>query len=147
MFSLLDDALTQTDIDELSVDELPILPLRATVAFPYIILPLSIGVPRSTRLIKWAVKEGSLVGLITSKQPEVDEPEPDQLHKKGVVARIHRVVRGGEGDTLQVIVQGLERITVDEWTETEPFLKAKVSLTPDVVEEDKEAEIEALRWR
>jgi len=61
------------------------------------------------KLIKWAVKEGSLVGLITSKEPEVDEPTPDQLHQKGVVARIHRVVRS-DGDTLQVIVQGIERI-------------------------------------
>ena len=147
MFSLLDDSPERADLKELIVDSLPVLPLRATVAFPYIILPLSIGVPRSTRLIKWAVKEGSLIGLITSKEPEVDEPEADQLHTKGVVARIHRVVRGGEGDTLQVIVQGLERIQVDEWVESDPFLKAKVSLIPDTEEEGKEAEIEALRRR
>jgi ATP-dependent Lon protease len=103
-------------------------------------------VPRSTKLIKWAVKEGSLIGLVTSQEPEIDEPTPDQLHRKGVVARIHRVVRS-DGDTLQVIVQGIERITIDEWTETDPFVKARVSLSPDVVEEDKSVEIEALRRR
>ena len=147
MFSLLDELSDNSDIQDLNeVDELPILPLRGTVAFPFIILPLSIGVPRSTKLIKWAVKEGSLIGLVTSKQPEIDEPEPNQLHTTGVVARVHRVVRS-EKDTLQVIVQGMERLKIDEWVETQPFLRAKVSVTPDEVEEDKEAEIEALRRR
>jgi len=147
MFSLLDELSDNTDIQDLNeVDELPILPLRGTVAFPYIILPLSIGVPRSTKLIKWAVKEGSLIGLVTSKHPEIDEPEPDQLHTTGVVARVHRVVRS-EKDTLQVIVQGMERIKIDEWVETQPFLKAKVTVSPDVTEEGKEAELEALRRR
>jgi ATP-dependent Lon protease len=146
MFSLLDDSLEHPELEDFVNEELPILPLRGTVAFPFIILPLGIGVPRSTKLIKWAVKEGSLVGLITSKEPEVDEPTPDQLHQKGVVARIHRVVRS-DGDTLQVIVQGIERIVVDEWTESEPFLKARVSLSPDEMEDDKGPEIEALRRR
>ncbi len=144
MFSLLDD--TPEQLDELTEEELPILPLRGTVAFPYIILPLSIGVPRSTKLIRWAVDEGSLIGLVTSKQPEIDEPEPDQLHRIGVVARIHRVIRS-EKDTLQVIVQGVERIKIDEWIDTEPFLKAKVSTMPDIIEEDQGTEIEALRRR
>ncbi len=147
MFSLLDDSTEPTNVQELIQEAIPILPLRGTVAFPFIIMPLSIGVPRSTKLIKWAVKEGSLIGLITSKRPELDEPEPDQLYEKGVVARIHRVVRGGEGDTLQVIVQGVERVQIDEWTENDPFLKAKVSLVPDIVEAGRETEIEALRRR
>ena len=146
MLNILKDLEEQKDTAEVIVDELPILPLRGTVAFPFIILPLSIGVARSTKLIKWAVNEGNLIGLVTSKEPEIDEPGPDQLHSVGVVARIHRVVRG-EGDTLQVIVQGIERIKIDGWTETEPFLKAKVSLAPDLASEDKAIEIEALQRR
>ncbi len=144
MFSLLDDTFEHEELKELISDELPILPLRGTVAFPFIILPLSIGVPRSTKLIKSAVDEGSLIGLVTSKEPEIDEPQPNQLHNIGVVARIHRVVRS-EKDTLQVIVQGVERIKIDEWTETEPFLKAKVSTAPDIIDESHNIEIEALR--
>jgi ATP-dependent Lon protease len=146
MLNILNDLTEQKDTSEITVDELPILPLRGTVAFPFIILPLNIGVARSTKLIKWAMSEGSLVGLVTSKEPDVDEPGPDQLHTVGVVARVHRVVRG-EGDTLQVIVQGIERIKIEEWTETEPFLKAKVSLIADIVPEEKANEIEALRRR
>jgi ATP-dependent Lon protease len=146
MLNILKDLEEQKDKAEVVVDELPILPLRGTVAFPFIILPLSIGVARSTKLIKWVVNEGSLIGLVTSKEPEIDEPGPDQLHSVGVVARIHRVVRG-EGDTLQIIVQGIERIKIDSWTETEPFLKAKVSLAPDLAPEEKAVEIEALQRR
>ncbi len=146
MFSLLDELSERKDIEDLENKEIPILPLRGTVAYPFIIMPLSIGVPRSTKLIKTAVEEGSLIGLVTSKEPEVDEPTFDQLHKVGVVTRIHRVIRS-EKDTLQVIVQGIERITINEWTETEPFLKAKVSTTPDIIEEGQESEVEALRRR
>jgi ATP-dependent Lon protease len=146
MFSLLDDSSEHAELEDLNGKELPILPLRGTVAFPFIILPLSIGVARSNKLIRWAVEEGSLVGLVTSKEPEIDEPEPDQLYQTGVVARIHRVVRS-ENDTMQVIIQGTERIKIDKWTQTEPFLKAEVSTVPDIITEDQDAEIEALRRR
>ncbi len=141
-----EDLISQSETKENIPDELPILPLRGTVAFPFVIIPLSIGVPRSVKLIKAAVQNDSLIGLVVSKEPEIEEPTPEQLYEIGVVARIHRVVRG-DGDNLHVIVQGIERFKVEKWTETEPFLKAKVSLAPDVVDEDKLTEIEALRRR
>lgn len=141
-----EDLITQSETKENIPEELPILPLRGTVAFPFVIIPLSIGVPRSVKLIKAAVQNDSLIGLVVSKEPEIEEPTPEQLHEIGVAARIHRVVRG-DGDNLHVIVQGIERFKVEKWTETEPFLKAKVSLAPDVVDEDKLTEIEALRRR
>ncbi|MDX1522780.1 MAG: LON peptidase substrate-binding domain-containing protein, partial [Anaerolineae bacterium] len=127
-------------------EELPILPLRGTVAFPFIILPLNIGVPRSVKLINAAVQDDNLVGLVVSQEPDLDEPGPDKLHKTGVIGRIHRVVRSDKG-SLQVIVQGLERFKIEEWTTREPYLKAKIKLTPDIVEPEREAELEALRRR
>lgn len=145
MFSPFDDPVTQTESDEVPT-ELPILPLRGTVAYPFNIVPLSIGVPRSVDLVRSAVKNNSLIGLVASKNPEIEEPSPEQLYEIGVLARIHRVVRG-EKETLQIIVQGIERFKIDSWTQTEPFLTAKVSLAPDIVEEDKAAEIEALKRR
>src|SRR5688572_13230289 len=147
MFSLLDDLSQQHKISDQSLENLPILPLRGTVAFPFMILPLSIGVTRSTKLVKWAVEEGSLIGLVTSKQPEIDEPDTDQLYEVGVIARVHRVIKSDKDNTLQVIVQGIERIKIDQWVETEPFLRAKVTLVPDIVAEEKATEIEALRRR
>ncbi len=149
MFSLLDDLLGERkQLTELIDGEIPVLPLRGTVAFPFIILPLNIGVPRSVKLVNWAVKEGSQIALVTSKYPEVDEPGTEQLYDVGVLARIHRVMRSDrDGSTQQIIVQGIERIKIDEWTETEPFLKAKVSLLPDIASDDQEPEIEAYRRR
>ena len=148
MFSAFDDLIEHENLETLLEDDIPILPLRGTVAFPFIILPLNIGVPRSTKLVKWAVREGSLIGLVTSSAPEVDEPAPDQLHRVGVVARIHRVMRSDkDSDTQQIVVQGLERIKIDSWTDTEPFLKAQVSLLPDGIGEDDHIEVEAYRRR
>ena len=146
MFNLFEDVTKDLDSEESLPEELPILPLRGTVAFPFIIMPLSIGVPRSTKLIKTAVQNNSMIGLVVSREPELDEPDPDQLYTTGVVARIHRVVRSEKG-TLQVIVQGIERFKVEEWLETEPYLTAKISVVPDKIEEGQEREIEALRRR
>ncbi len=146
MFSAFEDLINQPESAEDIPEELPILPLRGTVAFPFVIIPLSIGVPRSVKLIKSAVQNDNLVGLVVSKEPELEEPNPDQLYETGVVARIHRVVRG-DSDSLHVIVQGIERFKVESWTDTEPYLKAKITLAPDVLDEDKSTEIEALRRR
>jgi len=111
MFNLLDDIIDKDSLSDLATQDIPILPLRGTVAYPFIIMPLNIGVPRSTKLIKWAAKEGSLIGLVTSKQPEIDEPTPEQLHEVGVLARIHRVLRADKDtDTHQIVLQGIERM-------------------------------------
>jgi ATP-dependent Lon protease len=146
MFSVFDESKNQIGDEESFPSELPILPLRGTVAFPSIIMPLSIGVPRSVNLIRSAIKEDSLVGLVVSKQPELEEPGPTELHEVGVLARIHRVVRG-EKDSLQVIVQGIDRFKIERWTQVEPFLKAEIVMAPDILEEDKTVEIEALKRR
>lgn len=143
---MFDELTTQAAALDLVPEELPILPLRGTVAFPFIVMPLSIGVSRSIKLIQAAVQDNNLVGLVVSKQPENDEPGPEELHQTGVIARIHRVVRSDKG-SLQVIIQGLERFKVEEWTQTEPYLKAKVTLAPDIIESDKAVELEALRRR
>ena len=92
-------------------EELPILPLRNMIVFPYTIMHLPIGVPRSERLIKDAIKGNRLIGLITSKNPEIEEPHPGQLHTVGTVASITRVFQSPD-NTLNVIVQGLERFKV-----------------------------------
>ncbi|MEW5956948.1 MAG: endopeptidase La [Chloroflexota bacterium] len=146
MFSSFEDLINQPNSAETVPPELPILPLRGTVAYPFVIIPLSIGVQRSIKLIKSAIQNDNIIGLVVSKEPEIEEPDPEQLHYTGVAARIHRVIRGDD-EALHVIVQGIERFKIEAWTETEPFLKARVTLTPDVVDESKETEIEALRRR
>jgi len=120
-------------------DEIPVLPLRNVVAFPFGIIPLAVGIPRSVKLVEEALAGDRLIGLVAMKQPEIEEPTPDQIYSIGTVALIHRVIRTEE-DSLQVIVQGLERFEIEEWTATEPYLKARTRLAPDKVEEGVEGE-------
>jgi ATP-dependent Lon protease len=124
-------------------EELPILPLRNTVALPFAMIPLAVGIPRSIRLVEEALVGNRLIGLMAMKEPEVEEPIPGQIYEVGTVAYIHRVIRGDDGE-LQVIVQGLERVKIEVWTATSPYLKAKVALAPDILEEES-VETEALR--
>ena len=124
-------------------DELPILPLRGTVVYPLMVLPLTVGQPRSVRLVDDVVVGNRLVGLVTSKDPDVDEPSPDQVFPLGTAAIIHRLIKAPDG-TLRIIVQGIERIHIDEWTAHEPYLKAKVTQVPDVLPEESDVEAEAL---
>jgi ATP-dependent Lon protease len=123
--------------------ELPILPLRGTVVYPLMVLPLTVGQPRSVRLVDDVVVGNRLVGLVTSKDPDVDEPSPDQVFTIGTAAIIHRLIKAPDG-TLRIIVQGIERIHIDEWTEHEPYLKARVSQAPDILPEEGNVEAEAL---
>ena len=134
----------ETTIDEKTLNallpgELPILPLRNLVALPLAVIPLAVGIPRSMKLIEEARDGMRIIGLVAMKDPEIEEPGPDEIHDIGTVAVIHKVMHTDDG-ALQVIVQGLERFQVDEWLTTEPYIKAQVSLRPDTIEEDIESE-------
>ena len=113
--------------------ELPILPLRNTVAYPFSVLPLMVGVPRSVKLIEDALEGDRIIGLLTMKDPSIEEPKPGQIYEIGTVAKVYRVSKAPD-NTLQVIVQGLERFRVEHWLEPSPYLKARIALKPDVVE-------------
>jgi len=123
-------------------EELPILPLRNTVAFPFSALPLVVGIPRSVKLVKDAQKGNRLIGLLAAKDPSIEEPGPGQIYETGTVAKVYHMVKT-PNDTLQIVVQGLERFRVDHWLETEPYLRARITLVPDVVEAD--VELDALQ--
>ena len=123
--------------------ELPVLPLRNTVAYPFSMLPLVVGVQRSVKLVKNALKGDQLVGLIAMKDSSIEEPQPGQVYETGTVAKVYKVIKGAD-KTLQVIVQGLERFRVEHWIDTQPYLRAHVVLVPDVVEPG--VELDAL-WR
>ena len=122
--------------------ELPILPLRNTVAFPFAALPLVVGIPRSVKLVNDAKEGNRLVGLLTAKDPSIEEPGPGQIYETGTVAKVYHMVKA-PNDTLQVVVQGLERFRVEHWLGTEPYLRARIALTPDVVESG--VELDALQ--
>ncbi len=120
-------------------DELPVLPLRNMVAFPFTMLPIAVGVPRSVRLVQDAVQGNHLVVLVTSHNPEIDEPTAEQVHQIGGLAVIQRAAQG-EDNSVQLVVHVLERVRITAWTASEPYLKARIELAPDTEEDSPESE-------
>jgi ATP-dependent Lon protease len=123
-------------------EELPILPLRGLVVYPQTAIPLTIGQPRSVRLVDEVVTGDRLIGLVAAKDPEMESPGPNEIYQIGTLAAIHRLFRAPDG-TIRLLVQGMARIRVDSYNTTEPYLRAKVSPAPEFVESDS-IEIEAL---
>lgn len=120
-------------------EELAVLPLKDTVVYPYSVMPLGIGKERSIRLIDDVMRGSRLVALVAQKDPEVEEAGPNDCYSVGVVARIARMLRMPDG-TVNVIVQGLDRISITSYSETEPYLKARVRRLPEAVEDGVEIE-------
>ncbi len=131
-----EDVQGQTGEQETHVpSQLPILPLRGLVVYPQTAVPLTIGQPRSIRLIDDVVAgDDRLIGVITSKDPELEVPGPADLYAVGTVAMVHRLFRAPDG-TIRLLVQGLARFRVGEFIQTEPYLKANINLSPETVEE------------
>src|SRR5438034_1807603 len=129
-----------TDEEPLSIpDELPILPLKDTVIYPFAVQPLGVGQERSIRLIDEVMRGNRLVVLVAQKSAEIEQAGQDDIFKIGTVSRIARMIRMPDG-TIQIIVQGLERVAIGEFTQEKPYLVARITLKPDIQEEDDETE-------
>jgi ATP-dependent Lon protease len=114
---------------------LPILPLRGLVVYPQTAVPLTIGQPRSIRLVDDVVAgEERLIGVLTSRDPELEVPGPNDLYTIGTVAMVHRLFRAPDG-TIRLLVQGVARFKVGEFLQQEPYLKAHIELIPETIEE------------
>jgi ATP-dependent Lon protease len=111
-------------------EELPILPLRGVVVYPQTGVPLTIGQPRSIRLVDEAVASTRLVGLVASKNVDLENPGPEDLYSVGTIATIHRLFRAPDG-SIRLLIQGITRIRLGEFTQLEPYLKAKIELFPE----------------
>lgn len=137
-----DDGIDQQELIGRIPTQLPILPLRGLVVYPETAVPLSIGQPRSIRLVDDVLSaDDRLIGLVTSKDPQNEHPGPKDLYKVGTVASVHRLFRAPDG-TIRLLVQGITRFDVKEFVQEEPYLKAKIKLSPVKVERD--LEIDAL---
>src|SRR5512133_1010660 len=122
-------------------DVLPILPLRGVVVYPQTAVPLTVGQPRSIKLVDDVVGGDKLVGLVASTNPDLESPGPNDLYKVGTIAIVHRLLRAPDG-TIRLLVQGMDRFRLGEFVEEEPYLKARIELAPEIVEEG--LEIDAL---
>ena len=124
-------------------DELPILPLRDTVLFPNSFMPLAVARESSVRLIDEAISAGKMIGVFTQRDASVEEPQQEDLYRVGTASHIHKMFKLPDG-SLRLIVQGLERLTLDEVTATRPYLRARAHPVPETVYETDRLEIDAL---
>ncbi len=119
-----------------------ILPLRGVIVYPLSAIPLRVAQPRSIRLIDEAVQHKTPIGLVTSRNPEIEEPGADDIYRVGTLATIVRIFKSPDG-VVNMIVQGSERFRVAEYVGHEPYLTARIAMMPEVW--DSTLEIEALR--
>lgn len=124
-------------------DVLPILPVRDIVIFPMTIAPIIIGQPKSIRLLEEVSMKDRLFGLVSAKSTSTEDLKSADLYSVGTLARIFKLIKSPDG-TLRVLIQGIERIRVDEWMEDEPYLKAKVSKHPEILSSADDIEAEAM---
>lgn len=125
--------------------ELHLLPLRESVVFPMLIAPLSVSRTSSIKLIDETVTgTDRMIGVITQKDPENDEPGAEDIYQVGCAVIIRTLMKAP--DAVRLIVQGTSRFRIVELLQTQPYLKAKVEVIPEPeVPKDQEEEIEALR--
>ncbi len=114
-----------------------VLPLRDTVTYPDMVVPLNVGQERSVQLINEVLSGDRSIVMVASRDPELEEPGPADLYDIGVMGSVARMIRVPDG-TLRVLIQGGQRVRITGWARTEPYLVAEVAEAPDVVQSSPE---------
>src|SRR6185503_6641741 len=109
---------------------LGILPLRDTILFPHAILPLAVARESSVALVHDAVKERKVIGVVTQRDPAVDDPVDTDLYRIGTLTHIHKMFKFPDG-SLRLVVQGVQRFRLVQVHQYRPFLKASIELLPE----------------
>ena len=117
----------------------PLLPLRGMLVFPYMITPLDVGRERSIQALEEAMTRERQLVLAVQKSPETSEPEVDEIYETGVMAEIKQLLKMPEGQ-IRVLVEGLHRVRIEEFLETEPCLRVRVSEIVETKESGPEME-------
>ena len=118
---------------------LPVLPLKETVVFPQSMSPLAIGQERSVQLIDDVVAGDRLLALITTRDGSVELPGWADIYEVGTIALVHKMIKVPDG-TLRILVQGIERVRLENQLDVDPYLLGEFSALPDVLEETPELE-------
>jgi ATP-dependent Lon protease len=121
---------------------LPVLPVRDTVLFPHAVLPLTVGRESSVQLIN-SLGEDKTIVVVAQREARVDSPQPTDLYTVGTSAVVHKVVKM-PNQSLFVFAEGLERVRLGEFTQLQPFMRARTSLVPEIAAAVS-SEIEALQ--
>ncbi len=134
-----DTDLKQDDLP----DQLSILPIKNTVLFPGVVIPITVGRQKSIKLVKKAYQGNRIIGVVAQKNALAEEPTIDDLYKVGTVARIIKMLVLPDGNTT-IIIQGKNRFLVKEFMQEEPYLTANVELQIDPLLDLKSKESKAL---
>ena len=130
--------------EEVSIPEvMPILTLRSSVLFPGSITPITVGREKSIRLVREVNARGELLGAVLQRESDVEDPAPDDMYKVGTAARIIKILEMPNGN-LTVILNGLEKIEINEYLTSDPYFKASVTPLRDTAPDAKNIEFEAL---
>src|SRR6187431_399714 len=124
-------------------DQLSILPIKNTVLFPGVVIPITVGRQKSIRLVKKAYQGNRIIGVIAQKNPLAEEPSVEDLYKTGTVARIIKMLVLPDGNTT-IIIQGKNRFLVKEFVQEEPYLTAQIELQHEIAASTTSKENQAL---
>ena len=116
--------------DQQIPEELPILPLRNTVLFPGVVIPITVGRDKSIKAVTDAYKADKLIGVVAQKDSSVEEPTVSDLEDIGTVAKIAKMIKMPDGGTT-IIIQGRKRCKIEEVTTDDPYFKARISVLQD----------------
>jgi len=132
-----------SEIDVSDLTELGVLPLRDTILFPHAILPLAVARETSVNLVHDAVRERRVIGVVTQRDPAVDEPVESDLYRIGTLTHIHKMFKFPDG-SLRLVVQGVQRFRLKEVRQYRPFIKATIELIHETIPLDQEVEVRGL---
>jgi ATP-dependent Lon protease len=139
--------MTPEDEEIINKEDIPetlsILPLRNTVLFPGVVIPITAGRDKSIQLINDANKGDKVIGVVAQKDGDIENPTSEDIYKTGVVAQILRVLKMPDGNTT-VIIQGKKRFEIEELIQEEPYLVAKVQEAKEDKEVDDPKEFSAI---
>jgi len=132
------------ELEDVEVPEaIPILSLRNTVLFPGVVLPISIGRPKSIQLIKDAYRNNKIVGTVAQKDPDIENPEFQDLHTVGTIGQIVKLLEMPDGSTT-AIIQGRKRMVLQELISDDPYFIAKVKTIPETKPETMSKDFDAI---
>jgi len=117
-------------------DSLPILPLRNTVLFPGVVIPITVGRDKSIRLIRESYRNDKTIGVVAQIDSTVEDPDAKDLFKVGTVAQLIKILQMPDGNTT-VIIQGKKRFEIDQFIQDEPYFRAKIK---DLADSEKDLE-------
>lgn len=132
-----------SDPKEMEVESLPIVALRNTVLFPGVVIPITVGRDKSMRAVKAAHDKSNLLGIVSQKRAETEDPLPDELYRVGTVARIVKLIHTNDG-SLTAILQGRFRFELENIISDHPYLYGKVNPLANVTGDVTDMEVQAL---